>query len=72
MDERSVGRRAALTGASWADQMDVWTAEYSAVRSDDLSVASMAATTAVTMDACWAGLKAASTAMTLAVGMVLL
>ena len=50
--------------------MDSSTAEYSAARSDGLSVASMAATKAVTMDAWWAGLKAASTAVTLAVGMV--
>ena len=75
---RSAVRWAALKGVLLVGSRDASTAECSAhrsavswaARSDGLSVASMAATKAVTMDACWAGLKAALTAMTMAVGMV--
>ena len=45
----------------WVAQTDASKAEYSAARWGNLMVVSMAATTVVTMDACWAGLKAALT-----------
>ena len=45
----------------WAAQTDALMAEYLAARWDNLMVESMDETTAVTMDECWAGRKAART-----------
>ena len=66
MVERWVGRRAASSAMTlavgrvfvWVAQTDALRAEYSAARSDDLSVASMDERTAVMTDACWVDLKA--------------
>ena len=43
----------------WVAQTDASTAVHSAARWDNLMVESMDGTTVVTMDACWAGRKAA-------------
>ena len=50
---------AVWTARVWAAQTDALMAEYLAARWDNLMVESMDGTTVVTMDACWAGRKAA-------------